>query len=290
MLKRNYKITIAANLEKIWQVLLAKDSYPLWTAVFSPGSFYQGEIIVGQEIRFVAPSPNGSNDGMISRVAEFIPNQKVSFEHLGMTINGVDDLDSDAVKSFTPAFETYETTAKDGMIELNIFMDISEPYTEYFDRVWPYALENIKALAESDSVQKITVSSVVNANLDAIWSAWTKPEHIINWYAASADWHAPKAENNLQVGSEFKIRMEARDQSVGFDFTGKYEKITDQELIVYKMEDGRLVDISFRELSPGQVMIIEIFDKENIHTPEQQQAGWQAILDNFRIYSENLPK
>ena len=65
---------------------------------------------------------------------------------------------------------------------------------------------------------KITVETTVNAPVEKVWKTWSEPQHIKNWCAASDDWHAPKAENDLRTGGTFSTRMEAKDGSFGFDF------------------------------------------------------------------------
>lgn len=138
----------------------------------------------------------------------------------------------------------------------------------------------------SDSL-KITVASDINAPVDKVWKTWTEPEHIVNWCFASDDWHAPLAENNLQVNGEFKTRMAAKDGSFEFDFGGKYTKVILHECIEYVMEDGREVQIKFT--SDGNVTnVLESFDPEDQNPRELQQQGWQSILDNFKKYTELL--
>ncbi len=51
------------------------------------------------------------------------------------------------------------------------------------------------------------------------------------------------------------------------------------------MDDGREVDVQFAS-EPGGTWVQETFDAETSHTPAQQQAGWQGILDNFKRYVE----
>lgn len=69
---------------------------------------------------------------------------------------------------------------------------------------------------------KITVENLVNAPLAKVWKAYTTPEDIVHWNAASQDWHTTKATVDLRVGGEFSSRMEAKDGSFGFDFAGVY--------------------------------------------------------------------
>lgn len=132
---------------------------------------------------------------------------------------------------------------------------------------------------------EITVSVIVNTPIQKVWQLWTLPEHIMNWNFASIDWHTPKAENDLRVGGKFLSRMEAKDGSFGFDFWGVYDEIKENELIEYTMGDGRKAKISF--VSEGNTTkVIETFEAENENSIELQQGGWQAILNNFKKYSE----
>lgn len=134
-------------------------------------------------------------------------------------------------------------------------------------------------------MKSIIVSVIVNATKAQVWECWTGPEHIVKWNAASDDWHTPKAENDMRIGGRFKSRMEARDGSAGFDFTGAYTHIRKHEFIEYIMDDGRNVKVEFLQV-PGGIKIIEAFEPEQENPEELQRAGWQAILDNFKRYAE----
>ncbi len=133
---------------------------------------------------------------------------------------------------------------------------------------------------------KITIETKVAATLEEVWQAWITPEDIVKWNAASVDWHTTSASVDLKTGGTFSSRMEAKDGSVGFDFTGTYTEIIPHELIEYKIADGRDVCIRFVH-DHDHVTIHETFDAEGIHPPEMQQAGWQAILDNFARHVES---
>jgi len=132
----------------------------------------------------------------------------------------------------------------------------------------------------------VTVESTIQAPVEKVWERWTQPQHIINWCSASDDWHTPRAENDLRVGGSFVSRMEAKDGSLGFDFGGIYDAVRKNEYIEYTMEDGRKVQITF---SPkGDVTkVVESFEAESMNPVELQKGGWQAILDNFKKYTES---
>lgn len=132
----------------------------------------------------------------------------------------------------------------------------------------------------------ITIETMIQAPIEKVWEFWTGPEHITKWAFASNDWEAPHAENDLSVGGKFKTVMSAKDKSTSFDFTGAYTNVKIHELIEYDMDDGRHVKILFEQLLGG-VRIIETFDPEKINSKEAQAKGWQAILDNFKKYTED---
>jgi uncharacterized protein YndB with AHSA1/START domain len=138
---------------------------------------------------------------------------------------------------------------------------------------------------ETTGVTKITVESIINAPVEKVWQFWSAPEHIKQWCSASPDWHVPAAENDLQTGGKFSTRMEAKDGSFGFDFGGVYDQVKTNELIEYTMGDGRKVDIHFT-VKGNETKVVETFDAETTNPVDMQKAGWQAILDNFKKYTE----
>ncbi len=132
---------------------------------------------------------------------------------------------------------------------------------------------------------ELTVEATVNAPVDKVWEYWTDPKHVVNWNHASEDWHSPYAQNDLRAGGKFLFRMEARDGSQGFDFSGVYDEVQPHKAISFVMGDGRKIKTLF--FSQGnKTKIVETFDAENVYSPEQQRSGWQAILDNFKSYAE----
>ncbi len=133
----------------------------------------------------------------------------------------------------------------------------------------------------------ITIETTVNAPIEKVWSYWTSPDHITQWNAANEDWHTTKAENDLKVGGKFSSRMEAKDGSFGFDFGGTYTEVVTNEKITYTLEDDRKVSITFTQ-TPEGVNVVEVFEAETQNSEELQRSGWQAILDNFKRYTENL--
>lgn len=139
---------------------------------------------------------------------------------------------------------------------------------------------------ESDNKKTIVVTTTVTAAIDKVWDCWTNTDHIIHCNFASPEWCWPKAENNVVPNGTFSWRMEAKDGSMGFDFNGTYKNVLKNQYITYLISDGRGVRIDFLK-NGDQVTIRETFDVEDSHSNEQQRAGWQAILDNFKNYVES---
>ena len=134
--------------------------------------------------------------------------------------------------------------------------------------------------------EKITVSATIDAGIEKVWKYWTEPRHITNWNTATDEWHTPKAENDLKEGGRFVYRMEAKDGSFGFDFGGEYTEIREKELLAYKLDDGRKAKVSFEE-KDEKVTLTEEFEVEDQNPVEMQKEGWQAILSNFKKYTES---
>jgi uncharacterized protein YndB with AHSA1/START domain len=143
-----------------------------------------------------------------------------------------------------------------------------------------------EAGSEMETSKKIIVETTVQAPVEKVWEYWTEPTHITKWNTATEEWHTPYAENDLQVGGKFLSRMEAKDGSFGFDFGGVYDDVRINEGIAYTLEDGRKVTITFIRQG-DETKVIETFDAENSNPIEMQEAGWQAILDNFKKYINN---
>jgi uncharacterized protein YndB with AHSA1/START domain len=130
----------------------------------------------------------------------------------------------------------------------------------------------------------ITIETTVKAPIDKVWRAYTSPEDIIQWNAASDDWHTTSSSVELRVGGTFSSRMEAKDGSFGFDFAGTYTKIVPNELIEYVF-DNRSASVEFMQTNNG-VKVRITFVAETEHTIEQQEEGWQAILNKFAKHVE----
>lgn len=134
-------------------------------------------------------------------------------------------------------------------------------------------------------MEPIKINAEISTNVTTVWEKWTQPQHVMNWNFASPDWHCPAAENDLKVGGKFTFVMASRDGQMSFPFSGVYTEVDHLKCIAYVMEDGRRVTVDFEE-HDGRTTVTEVFDPENMNPLDMQQAGWQAILNNFKAYAE----
>jgi uncharacterized protein YndB with AHSA1/START domain len=131
----------------------------------------------------------------------------------------------------------------------------------------------------------VTVEATVNAPVEKVWNNYNNPDNVTKWNFAADDWQCPWAKSDFRVGGEFSARMEAKDGSFGFDFGAKYTAIETNKKISYVMGDGRNCTVTFTP--QGNATHVSVaFDAESQNPVEMQKGGWQAILNNFKKYTE----
>lgn len=144
MVKLTFNTTINAPRHKVWEILWGEHTYPAWTAPFAEGSKIVTDWQVGGRTLFL----DGKNEGMVSTIAAKVPDEYLSFEHLGDIKDGVEDLTSDRVKAWAGARENYTLTEANGQTALAVEMDSDESFSGYFESAFPTALAVVKELAE----------------------------------------------------------------------------------------------------------------------------------------------
>jgi uncharacterized protein YndB with AHSA1/START domain len=278
MKKQQFKTTIHAARNLVWHALWNGKNYNTWTSAFAEGSSAVTDWNEGSEILFL----DGKGNGMYSVIDKKEEPGFMAFRHLG-EVKGNEKLPP---QTWAGAMETYTLTETGNGTELVVEMDVEESWLEYFMKTWPAALEKLKTLAESGDLKKITVETTINAPVEKVWDYWTGPQHIMQWNAASDDWFTPAATNDLRPGGKFVSTMAAKDGSFSFDFEGIYDEVRKHQFIAYTMTDGRKVQVNF-SVKDITVTVQEIFDAETMHSLEMQRFGWQAILNNFKKYTES---
>lgn len=132
----------------------------------------------------------------------------------------------------------------------------------------------------------ITVEVTVNKPVSEVWRRWSTPKDIMQWNIPFEDWHSPRVENDLKSGGHFSFRMESKDGSEGFDHSGIYDCIVDQNLIEYTGNDGRKSVIKFISNEDNTTTVTESFEPEKTISIEMQKNFCQSVLTNFKRYVE----
>lgn len=141
----NFATRIQADRARVWDTLFELDSYQRWTAAFMAGSTFQGSWEQGARIRFLDPAGNG----MVAVIAENRRPAFLSIQHIGALTAGVEDTDSEEVRRWAPAFETYTLTEAGTATDLEIAVDVPAEYQDLMQQAWPMALAAVKAMAEA---------------------------------------------------------------------------------------------------------------------------------------------
>lgn len=149
MEKLTFNTLISAGPETVWNVLWSANTYPQWTSAFCEGSHMVTDLQRGSKVLFL----DGKGSGMVSKVAELIPNEYISFEHLGEVNNGVEDTESEQVKSWAGAHENYTLTVTADKTNLVVDLDtqtIPDEFKDFFVKTFPLALSKVKDLSEAN--------------------------------------------------------------------------------------------------------------------------------------------
>ncbi len=148
MEKLQFRVSIDAPREKVWNILWNDASYREWTSVFGEGSRVETDWKKGSKVLFMG----SSDEGMVSRIEENIPNEFMSFMHLGMIKDGVEDVSSDKVKTWAGAMENYTLKNVNGRTELTVDLDVNDDYKNHMQDAFPKAVNKVKELAEKSKV------------------------------------------------------------------------------------------------------------------------------------------
>lgn len=144
-------------------------------------------------------------------------------------------------------------------------------------------------MTEAKHTEDIIVKRIIDAPVEMVWDAWTKPEHIKMWWGPK-DFTSPTCEVDLREGGKFLFCMHAPDYLGGEDSysAGTYEKIVALERLEFTQsmadKDGNIIDpvsvgmpetfpketrtvVSFKKIKDGTMTELTIV--ESGHTPDQ---------------------
>lgn len=144
MKKMVFNTFVDAPREKVWDAMLAPDTYRDWTSAFCPGSTYEGSWEPGSRIRFLGPD----GGGMFSEIAQSRPHELVSIRHLGLVKDGVEDTTSEMARAWAGALETYVLSESGAATDLRVEVEATPDFEEFMTGAWPKALARLKEICE----------------------------------------------------------------------------------------------------------------------------------------------
>ena len=160
MKKLQFKVSINAPVTKVYDFMLgttSKSTYGEWTSLFNPTSTYEGRWDKGNKILFIGVDEKGEKGGMVSRIAENIPNRFVSIQHYGLYKADQEITEGPEVEQWANGFENYTFEEKDarpddpvgrGITTVTVDLDITEDLLGYMNQTYPKALDKLKELCE----------------------------------------------------------------------------------------------------------------------------------------------
>jgi uncharacterized protein YndB with AHSA1/START domain len=138
----------------------------------------------------------------------------------------------------------------------------------------------------------LVITRVFDAPPGLVFSAWTKPEHLVRWWGPK-DFTLPFCETDFRPGGAYRFCMRSPD-GVDYWVQGIYREIVEPERIVFTWDRaetegypgrGTLVTVTFAEHGDGQTKltlrqaIFESTDDRDAH-----QHGWSECLDRLGHY------
>ena len=136
-------------------------------------------------------------------------------------------------------------------------------------------------------MEAITINITILKPIEKVWDYFYNPKHIVKWNYTTPNWHCPKADIDFREGGSFDYRLEFKDKSFGYNFSGNIVEINDQEYVKSTLLDGRTIEVFFKKLDENTTEVIQVFEPEEAYSREMQRTGWYAILDRFHKYVEN---
>jgi len=151
MQKLQFTSCIHAPVARIYDFMLGisnKTTYEQWTFMFNPTSTYEGSWDKGSKILFIGVDEHGEKGGMVSRIAENIPNRFVSIQHYGLFKAGQEITEGPEVEKWANGFENYTFEENNGTTTVTVDLDSPEDFLEYLNETYPNALGKLKELCE----------------------------------------------------------------------------------------------------------------------------------------------
>lgn len=137
-----------------------------------------------------------------------------------------------------------------------------------------------------ETMNELRMTRTIRADRQAVWNAWTQPEHMKKWSCPAPD-GVKELTVDLRVGGTFRIAMQVEDES--YTAFGTYREVDPPNRIVYTWDweqeshavGETVVTVEFNEVGDGTEVVLT-----HVGFPAQEakvghEEGWGACLEHF---------
>jgi uncharacterized protein YndB with AHSA1/START domain len=151
---------------------------------------------------------------------------------------------------------------------------------------------------EPVSEREVTITRVFDAPARLLFEAYSKPEHIMQWFGPKG-WPVTLCEMDFRVGGRFRFAMTGPSGRQNTPFGGEYLEIIPDHKIVYdngfetKGAGRMVVTVTFDELEHGQTRltiqtVFESIAMRNSHVSRGFEQGTNSGLDQLADLAREL--
>lgn len=141
----------------------------------------------------------------------------------------------------------------------------------------------------------VTIKRTFDAPLELVWTAWTQPEHIANWWSPKGI-KTRIVEHEFKVGGKWKFAMPMPDGNE-FITEGVYIEIVEHKKIVSKadfkpMTEGVEIQAIFKASGDQTEFIFNIIHPTVEYRIQQEKMGilngWGSVFDRLDEFLKHL--
>jgi uncharacterized protein YndB with AHSA1/START domain len=134
----------------------------------------------------------------------------------------------------------------------------------------------------------LTIKKTINAPRNIVWEAWTKPEHLVQWWAPKG-MQVTIVQHEFKVGGQWKYVMPMPDGSE-FISEGVYSEIVEPQKIVTSadmrpMTEGVILQVLLEENGNKTDFTFTVIHPTEEYCRQQEKMGfyngWSSAFDRL---------
>ena len=138
---------------------------------------------------------------------------------------------------------------------------------------------------------KISIVRVLDAPIENVWDAWTKPENLMQWKAPGA-MSAADADVSLEVGEPYSVTMVGEEVGPTGKVTigGVYKTIEKPNKLVFTwkwegQDEETLVSVLLKSLGEDKTELTLIHEGfATVQSKERHAKGWESTLTKLGVF------